>query len=393
MRFCHFTIGVPILSFIASVSAHDASTKEDCLNKDIACQPRLPNETQSQYCARVLKAKEAGNPGYKLAHCDWPQFDFRWVEPQSRPKSISSDFRKSIKAEGIQNPPGYGRIVAEHEGSAPLAAMGKGIGDLTLLHYKNRWRSIRKFLPYSSDAESFFEDCGKKIVTFPSEAKAGEIAFQTLNDAITSIGMLGIRPGVHSREVISRLPENRGPALESHEISSAQPHRGSGETITGELGAIRALTRKQPQSMAESQQHILELSSELEAVCARLPNDVLLNEIQTILNRLTAKRGHLPGLDHNKSEISSVGDVARNHLFRSGQTVAKPNVKYPDTDVLKVMSSTIKTGADLFKEFVASGDIPPNDPDYQSLAQQVVDSRMIEEFKSRLDSGTLKVNP
>lgn len=181
-------MGVPVL-LIASLAVRVAvgaeqASDDPCLTKDVACHPQGKDENNDNYCARILKAKASGNRGYILAHCNWPQFNLRWTAP---PKPVAPMQFNNVKVEHVEEPMNWALVVAEHDGGAPLAETAGGVTKLGAMGYR-----------YINE-DWLGGKCNRDYITIPVDAKAGSIALETLNNAITAIGMVGIRPGEASQ--------------------------------------------------------------------------------------------------------------------------------------------------------------------------------------------------
>lgn len=188
----------------ALTSVEPGNPGEPCLIEDVECL-KLPEETVEQHCARVLKAKEAGNPGYGLAHCD-SGFNVRWIPPKER-----VDLQKEVKLP--KTSPAVGATISTYVSPVvsnnhnPIAEAAGGATKTAILLFRDT-----DFIRYCQT---------KGWIQIPEDATLGKVGFETLMSTFEALPRLGVKTRVGAQVQMMERTQVSRPMLRG--AAGAQP--------------------------------------------------------------------------------------------------------------------------------------------------------------------------
>lgn len=175
-----------------------------CVREDIECV-RHKDESDEVFCARILAAKKAGNPGYKFAYCNVNSLYTRYVPKEEReltkkPAPISLN----ATSMGRYISPGVEALEAE-------ISMGRPFAEAASSAMKLGYMSTRKtFQGVGVDLDQKLEG----VVNVPKDESAAWVAYDVINHSITAAGFLGhdITKSGRAEIIQGQIAQGRGGA-------------------------------------------------------------------------------------------------------------------------------------------------------------------------------------
>lgn len=179
-----------LLSYLQISSLAQANPADElCHTQDMPCAPRTESENDKAFCERINKAKTAGNAGYANSYCRFDRYDrLAGFSTRYIPKKERDDmevagplsFSGAMTIEGAFSP-GMQAALNETNMGRPIAETMGGVVKLGILGTRDKLKLVNVDL----------EEClPEGTLIIPKDANSGWVALETLNHAITSVGLL-----------------------------------------------------------------------------------------------------------------------------------------------------------------------------------------------------------